>query len=263
MIYIMLTIFQYDFIVRGIEAGIMIGAIAPLIGIFLVLRRYALIADTLAHVSLAGVAVGLLFALNPFVTAIASAVSSSIAVERLRLSKRVYADSALSIFLSGSLALALVLIGMARGFRVNLFNYLFGSILTVTPMDVYIILALGILVLLTVIAFYKELVYITFDEESAQVAGVRTRLINVILVVLAALTVSLAIPIVGTLLIAALIVVPVVAAIQLRKGFFATVVAAECISIASVMAGITGSFYLNIPAGSAIVLTSILLFIFI
>ena len=120
----MLNLFQYSFIVRGMEIGVLIGIIAPLIGTFLVLRRYALIADTLAHVSLAGVAIGLLFAFNPLVGAIIAAVVSSVAVERLRLSKRVYADSALSIFLSGSLALALVLISVAKGFSVDLFNYL-------------------------------------------------------------------------------------------------------------------------------------------
>src|SRR5438874_5567443 len=107
---IFLDIFQYSFIVRGLEAGIIVAIIAPLIGIFLVLRRYSLIADTLSHVSLAGVAIGLLLNINPLFTAIGAAVASSIVIERLRLSKRVFGESALSIFLSGSLALAIVLI---------------------------------------------------------------------------------------------------------------------------------------------------------
>ncbi len=257
----MTNLFHYGFIVRGIEVGVLIGAIAPLIGMFLVLRKYSLIADTLAHVSLAGVALGLLFGINPLITAIGAAVVSSVAVERLRLSKRVYADSALSIFLSGSLALAIVLISMARGFSVDLFNYLFGSIVTVKTSDLYLILALGVLVIITVIAFYKELVYITFDEEAAQVSGVPTRLINTILVILAALTVSLAIPIVGVLLIAALVVIPVVTAIQFEKGFLPTLIYAEVISVLSVFVGIVASFYLNIPAGGAIVLLTVIIFV--
>ena len=106
----MLEIFQYSFIIRGIEAGLIIGLIAPIIGIFLVLRRYSLIADTLSHVSLAGVAIGLLLKINPLITAIAAAVLSSVIIERLRLSNKVYGESALAIFLSGSLALAIVLI---------------------------------------------------------------------------------------------------------------------------------------------------------
>src|SRR5258708_36150745 len=161
----MLDLFHYTFIVRGFKAGIIIALIAPVIGIFLVLRRYSLIADTLSHVSLAGVALGLLLKINPLITAILAALVSSISIERLRLSKKVYGESALSIFLSGSLALAIILISLAKGFSVGLFSYLFGSITTVRQIDVYIIGVLGILVVLAVLFFYKELVYTTFDEE--------------------------------------------------------------------------------------------------
>ncbi len=253
----MLNIFSYGFIVRGIEVGLIIGAIAPLIGIFLVLRRYSLIADTLSHVSLAGVAVGLLLKINPLITVIASAVGVSVVIERLRLSKRIYGESALSIFLSGSLALAVVLISVANGFSVDLFNYLFGSIVTVKTADVYIILTIGILILLTVIAFYKELVYITFDEEAARVGGIPTRFINTLLIILTAFTVAVAIPIVGILLISALIVIPVVAALQLRSSFINTIFYAEVISIFSVICGIISSFYLNLSAGGVIVLINL------
>src|SRR6267154_3567217 len=142
----MLDLFHYSFIVRGFEAGIIIGLIAPVIGIFLVLRRYSLIADTLSHVSLAGVAIGLLLKINPLITAVGAAVFSSIVIERLRISKRVYGESALSIFLSGSLALAIVLISLSHGFSTNLFSYLFGSILTVKQSDIYLIGGLGVLV---------------------------------------------------------------------------------------------------------------------
>jgi len=206
----MFSFFQYGFMIRALEIGVLIGAIAPLIGIFLVLRRYSLIADTLSHVSLAGVAIGLLFKINPLLTAIGASVISSVAIERLRLSKKVYGESALSIFLSGSLALAIVLISLAHGFSVDLFNYLFGSILTVKQSDLYIILGVGLFIFLTIVCFYKELTYITFDEEAAKVGGIPTRFINILLIILAALTVALSIPIVGVLLIAALIVIPVV-----------------------------------------------------
>src|SRR5260221_1010963 len=257
----MLDFFQYGFIVRGLEIGVIIGAIAPLIGIFLVLRRYSLIADTLSHVSLAGVAIGLLPGINPLLTAVGAAVVSSLAIERLRLSKRVYGESALSIFLSGSLALAIVLLSLAHGFSVDLFNYLFGSIVTVKQSDVGIILVLGIFVLVAIIALYKELVYITFDEEAVRVGGIPTRTINTILIILAGFTVALSIPIVGILLISALIVIPVVTALQLRKSFLQTIIYAEVISLFCVTLGIIGSFYLNIPAGGAIVLLTLIIFI--
>ena len=257
----MLDIFSYGFIVRGFEAGIVVAIIAPIIGIFLVLRRYSLIADTLSHVSLAGVAIGLILKINPLITAIIASVVSSVVIERLRISKRIYGESALAIFLSGSLALAIVLISIGHGFNVDLFNYLFGSITTVRQSDVYIIAMLGLFVIAALIAFYKELVYITFDEESAKVAGIPTRFINILLIVLAALTVSLAIPIVGVLLIAALIVIPVVTALQFKNSFIKTIFIAELISIFSVIAGIITSFYLNLSPGGTIVLLTLGIFL--
>lgn len=257
----MLDLFQYSFVVRGFEAGLIIAVIAPLIGIFLVLRRYSLIADTLAHVSLAGIAIGLLLKVNPLLTAIATAVVSSAAIERLRISRKVSGESALAIFLSGSLALAIILIGLAHGFNVDLFNYLFGSIVTVTQNDVWIIAGLGLVVIVLVALFYKELVYITFDEESATVSGIPTRFINIMLIVLAALTVAMSIPIVGVLLIAALMVIPVVSALQFGKSFRATIVISEIISIFSVVAGIISSFYLNLSSGGTIVMISLLCFL--
>lgn len=257
----MLDIFHYSFILRGLEVGIIIGAIAPLIGIFLVLRRYSLIADTLSHVSLAGVAVGLLLNINPLITAIIASVGSSWVIEKLRLSKKVYGESALSIFLSGSLALAIILISLAHGFSVDLFNYLFGSILTVRTEDVYIILGAGLAVAILISTFYKELTFITFDEEAAKVSGIPTKFINTLLIVLAAVTVSLAIPIVGVLLISALIVIPVVAALQFKKSFLETIFYAEIISLFSVITGVISSFYLNLPAGGAIVLIALIIFL--
>ena len=257
----LLDIFQYSFIIRGIEAGLIVAIIAPLIGIFLVLRRYSLIADTLAHVSLAGIAIGLLLGINPVLTALATAVIASLGIEKLRTSKRVYGGSALALFLSGSLALAVVILSLAHGFNANLFNYLFGSIVTVTMDNVYTIAILAVVVITTLLLFYKELVYITFDEDAAKVGGVPTKLVNTILIILAAITVSLSIPIVGVLLIAALIVVPVVSALQLRRSFTQTIIYAEIISIFSVISGIFASFYLNLSTGGTIVLIMLAIFI--
>ena len=172
-----------------------------------------------------------------------------------------YGESALAIFLSGSLAVAIVLISLSHGFNVDIFNYLFGSILTVKQSDVWLIAVLGVAVLLAVVSCYKELVYITFDEESAQVSGVPTKALNLLLIALAALTVSVAIPIVGVLLIAALIVIPVVAALQLKQSFRRTIIIAECISVFSVIVGIIASFYLNTSSGGTIVLISLLIFL--
>ncbi len=257
----MFDFLQYAFMVRALEVGTIIALISPLIGMFLVLRRYSLIADTLSHISLAGVAIGLLFGVNPLFTAIGAAVCSSVVIERLRLSKRVYGESALSIFLSGSLAVAIILISLAHGFSVDLFNYLFGSIVTVKQSDVYAILGIGVIVFAVVLLIYKELTYITFDEEAAQVGGIPTRFINTLVIALAALTVALAIPIVGILLISALIVIPVVTALQFKEGFLRTIVYAECFSLFSVIAGIIVSYYFDLPAGGAIVVLALVFFV--
>lgn len=257
----MLELLQYGFVVRGLIAGIIIAVIAPFIGIFLVLRRYSLIADTLSHVSFAGIAIGFLLGINPIITAIIASVVSSIAIERLRISKKVYGESALSLFLSGSLAIAIVLVSLYHGFNANLTNYLFGSIVTVQLFDLYLIAIVSVIVVTILIAFYKELIYISFDEDSALVSGIPVRLINIILIILSALVIALAIPIVGILLISALIVIPVLTALQFRKSFKTTLILAEIVSLISVIAGIITSFYLNLSSGGTIVLVALTCFI--
>jgi zinc transport system permease protein len=255
-----MSIFNYTFILHGLSAGIIVAIIAPLIGIFLVLKRYSLIADTLAHVSLAGIAIGLLTGISPIITSLGATVIASLGVERLRNSKKIYGESALALFLSGSLAFAIVLLSLAHGFNTNLLNYLFGSIVTVTIGDIYLIFGLALLVVIVVSLFYRELLYVTFDEDAAQVSGIPTRRINILLIVLSALVVSLAIPIVGVLLISALIVVPVVTALQFRKNFIHTIIFAEIISVFSVIAGIFLSFYFDLSAGGTIVLLMLAIF---
>ncbi len=254
------SIFHYGFIVRGLEAGIVVALIAPLIGIFLVLRRYSLIADTLAHVSLAGIAIGLLARVDPVITAIATTVLASLGIEKLRGTKRIYGESALALFLSGSLALAIVLLSLAKGLNANLFSYLFGSIVTVTDSDVRIIVGLAFVVAIALAAFFKELVFVAFDEDAAKVSGIQTGLVNSVLIILSALTVSLSIPIVGVLLISALIVIPVVTALQLRQSFMTTIIVAEAVSVLSVVAGIFVSFAFNLSTGGTIVLLMLAVF---
>lgn len=253
----MLEIFQYSFMVRAFEVGIIIALVCPLIGIFLVLRRYSLIADTLAHISLAGVAIGLVTKLNPIITATVTSVIASFIIERLRTSKKVYGESALALFLSGGLAVAITLISLSGGFNVDLFSFLFGSIVSVTQNDVYLVAVLAVLMFVSVAAFFKVLIFVSFDEETARVTGINTRLINILLIILTAVTVSIAMRIVGILLISALIVIPVLSALQFKKGFNMSLVYAEAISLFSVVSGIFVSYYLNIAAGGAIVLVAL------
>jgi zinc transport system permease protein len=218
----LLSIFHYDFMLRAFVAGIITALIAPMIGMFLVTRRYAFMADTLAHVSLAGVAVGYLTGTQPIIMALVASVLTSLSVEKLRSSGRAIGDSALVLFLSGGLAIAAVLLSASRGINVNIASVLFGSIATVNQSDLIIIGSIGCVVLALTTLLYRQLVAISFDEELSATSGLPTQRLNVAFVVLAAMTVSLSIRIVGILLIGALMIIPVIAAMQFEKSFKGT-----------------------------------------
>ena len=258
----MFEIFHYSFMVRAFIAGGAIALLAPMIGTFLVLRRLSLFADSLAHVALAGVAIGILTGIYPVATAVVTCIVAAVIIEKLRSDRKMYGDAALSLFLSGSLAVALVLISLAHGFNVNLFSYLFGSITAVEPTDIYIILGLAALVMLLIKLFYKELFYISFDEQAAKVSGLPVRQLNLLLMSLAAVTVALSMRVVGILMVGALMVIPVLSALQIAKSFRGTLVYSVCFSFITVFAGLYFSYYLNIIAGGAIVLLALAIFVF-
>ena len=256
----MMDIFHYSFMIHAFIAGSIIAIIAPVIGTFLVARRYSLMADSLAHVSLAGVAIGLILGIYPVYTALIVSVVVALVIERLRTERGVSGEVALAMFLSGGLAVAVVLLGLGKGFSVDLFSYLFGSITTVTNIDLLVITTLGIVVLAIVVRVYKEFVYVSFDEEAAHVSGVPTKTLNMLLMILTALTVSISMRIVGILLIGALMVIPVVTAMQLRQSFLKTILASILFSFIAVIAGLFLSYYVNLAAGGTIVVISLFLF---
>ncbi|MDR7418127.1 MAG: metal ABC transporter permease [Armatimonadota bacterium] len=253
-------ILQYGFMQRALLAGVMIGTIAPLIGVFIVLRRLSLIADTLSHVALAGVAAGILLKTYPIAGALAAVLAGAVGIERLRVSGRLFGEAALAVFLSGGFAVAVVLISLANGFNVDLFSYLFGAITVVQPRDLWVILVLGLVVLAHVVLLYKELFAIAFDEEGARVQGVPVDALNLMLTTLVAVTVVVAMRIVGILLTSALLVIPALTALRLARSFHETLVIAVLCSLTAVLVGMVTSFYLNIAAGGAIVFAALALF---
>ena len=257
----MFEIFQYDFMVRAFEAGIAIAVVAPLIGMFLVVRRYSLMADTLAHVSFAGVATGLFLNLNPIFTAIGMSVAAAFGIEALRNSRRIFGESVLALFLSGSLAIAVIIISLSDGFNANLFGYLFGSITTVSVQDLWVIVALAVIVFLDVVFLYKELFFTSFDSELAAASGLPVRAINLTMIILAAVAVAISIRIVGVLLIGALMVIPVISAMQYGRGFRFTLILSVIFSLISVIVGLFASFYLDLASGGAIVLVALIIFL--
>ncbi|MEA2074010.1 MAG: metal ABC transporter permease [Campylobacterota bacterium] len=257
----MFEILEYEFMQRAFIAGIFIAMLASISGTFIVLKRYSLMSETLAHSALVGVAVGLVAGYNPLWVAVIVAVLSAWLIEYLRSAFSLYSDAILSIILSGSLALAVIIVSLGGAFNNSLFSYLFGSILSVTTSDVITIITFGSISLLLLLLFSKELYFITYDEEVAKTSGIRVKLLNFLLVTVVAIIIALSIRVVGSLLIGALMVIPTAAALQFRVGFKPTVLFSLFFAVFSVIFGITLSFYFSIPSGATIVLCVIAVFI--
>ena len=253
-------IWQFGFMQRAFAAGAVMAVVCPLIGVFLVPRRLSLIADTLAHIALAGVALGLLVGASPVLGALVVTVTGALGLERLRSRGALQGDAALAVFLSGGFALAVVLISLARGFNADLFAILFGSILTVSPADVWLILALGAVVATTILLSYRRLFAITLHEDLARTSGVPVTALNLLLTVLTALTTVVAMRMVGVLLVSAMIVIPTLTGFALGRSFRRATAVAIVMALASVGIGLTSAYYLHLAAGGAVVLTALAIF---
>ncbi|MDP3997332.1 MAG: metal ABC transporter permease [Candidatus Andersenbacteria bacterium] len=246
--------------IRAFIAGLAIAILAPFIGIFMVVKRYSLMADTLSHISLVGIAAGILAGFNPIVGALVVAVAAAIGIDRLREAKQLFGESVLALFLSGSLALATILLSIGGKYTANILSFLFGSITTVQNIDVIIIVSLSVVVLITLLFFYRQLFAVAFDEEMAEASGIRARLFSAVLVVLAAVTVALSIRIVGALLVGALMVVPVLSAIQFGRSFKRSILLSILFSLVAVVVGLFLSFYIGLPTGGTIVIVALGIF---
>jgi zinc transport system permease protein len=245
-----------EFMRLAFAAGAIVGVVAPAVGFFLVERRQALVGDGLGHVAFAGVAAGVLFDVAPVAVALTFAVVGAIAVELLRTRTRTAGDQALALVFYVGLALGVVLVSSAGALDVNLFQYLFGSILTVSWSDLWVVLALGLASLATIGVLYRGLVGAVVDEEGSRVAGVPVDALNIVVAVLAALTVAISMRVVGLLLVAALMVLPVTAAGRVAWSLRSTLVLAMGIGLGSALVGLTVAYYADLAPGGTIVLTA-------
>ncbi|MCL6087085.1 MAG: metal ABC transporter permease [Actinobacteria bacterium] len=248
-----ITIFQYGFIQRAIITGTFVALLCSTLGLFLVLRRLSLIGDGLAHISFGGVALGLFLGILPIYMAIPIVILGALTILMLMDKIKVYGDAAIGIISSVGIAGGVILASISHGFNLDLLSYLFGNILAISTGEMYLSIALSLTVLLVISFFYYDLFSITFNEEHAKVTGVRVKIINIMLVVLTAITVVLSIRVVGIMLISAFIVLPSVTALQLAKGFKSAVIVSAITSVIAVILGILVSFILNIPTGAMIV----------
>src|SRR5689334_2929695 len=235
-------------------AGAIVGVLAPTVGFFLVQRELSLIGDGIGHVAFAGVAAGYLLGISPVWTALVAAVVGAAGIEWLRARKQAAGDQALAIVFYTGIAGGVVLISAAGALNANLFAYLFGSILTVSRGDLVVIAVLGLGALLTVAVLMRALVAVALDEEGARVAGLPVPVLNAVVSMLAALTIGVSMRIVGILLIAALMVLPVVAAQRIAWSLRSTIGLSAAIGLGSVLAGLTVAYYADLPPGGTIVL---------
>jgi zinc transport system permease protein len=247
---------ELEFMRHAYGAGIVVGLLAPAVGFFLVQRRLSLIGDGIGHVAFAGVALGYLLDLPLVLTALVVSVAGALSIEGLRARRRAAGDQALALVFYTGIAGGVVLVSAAGALNVNLFQFLFGSILTVTRTDLVVVATLGAAALALIALLYRPLVAVVVDEEGARVAGLPVAALNAVTAGLAAVTIALSMRVVGILLIAALMVLPVIAAARIAWSMRATMLMAMGIGLASVLTGITVAYYADLPPGGTTVLVA-------
>lgn len=253
---------NYSFMQNAIFVSIFISILCPCIGIFLVLRRYSMIGDTLSHASLAGITIGLMANQNPILGAFIFTSICGALIEFLRGYFKKYTDLILTIVLSLSVGTAITIISAGK-LHANADSFLFGSILTVTRFDMIMVLILSAVSVLTLILLYHQMIYIAYDEEAAKVAGVKVRLINYVFSILVASAISVSIRIVGVLVLSSMIALPVASALQLEKGFKVTLIFSIVFSVIDIMLGLFISYYLNVAPGGFTALISVAVLILV
>lgn len=261
------AIFSYEFLQNAFLSGIIIGFIAPLLGLFIVVRRLALIADALSHVALAGIAGSLymsqqflLFsALNPVYFGIGAAIGGSLLIDKLRGVYKHFEELAIPVILSAGIGLSAIFISLSKGFTADLMGYLFGSVSAVSREDLFVVLGIALVVIGFVYLFYKELFVLSFDGEYSKVSGINGKVIDLLFMVVTALVIGASMRIVGILLVSSLMTVPVATAMQLAKSFKGAMFYAIILGELAVMIGLVAAFYLDIAPGGTIVITSVLI----
>lgn len=253
---------QYDFIQRALLAGIAISFITPILGLLLILRRQSLLSDTLSHISLAGVALGLLLQWNPTISTLLVVVVASLGIEYLRIVYPDFSEVSIAMMMAAGTAIALILANISSNsanFRIE--QYLFGSILLITEQEVKLLIVLAIIVIILYIIFKKPLYALSFDEETAFTSGLPTKLISIVFSVITGIAISIMMPIVGSLLVSALIVIPSATSIRFSKSFIQAITIAWVINLVGIFAGISMSYYANTPPGASITICFLLIFV--
>lgn len=257
-----MSILQYGFMQRAFLVGILLAVITPCIGMTIVLKRMSMIGDALSHASLAGVALGLLLGINPVLGAITVCIVAALGIEVIRKKIARYSEMAIAIVMSAGIGLAGVLSGFVQN-SANFNSFLFGSIVSISTGEMIMVCVVSLIVLVTVLLFYKELFYIGFDENAARISGVPVKSVNFMFTILTALTVSIASRTVGTLIVSSMLVVPVACGMQMARSYRGTLISAVLTAVVTTIAGLFLSYYAGLKPGGTIVLLEVIWFILI
>ncbi|WP_367942275.1 metal ABC transporter permease [Enterocloster citroniae] len=251
-----MEIFNYAFMHRAFMVGILLAAVIPCIGIVIVCKRLSMIGDALSHCSLAGVAAGLILGVNPVVAAAAACVIAAFGIEAVRRKLPVFSEMSIAVIMSAGIGLAGVLSGFVKN-AANFNSFLFGSIVAVGDRELYLVMGVSAAVLLVFLLFYKELFYVSLDEQGARLAGVPVKTVNFLFTILTALTISVAARTVGALIVSSMMVVPVACAMELGRNYRQTLLCAVVLNVVFMVIGLFAAYYLGLKPGSAIVLVGV------
>ncbi|SFL66964.1 metal ABC transporter permease [Salibacterium qingdaonense] len=258
---------QYDFLRNAVITGVLIGFTAPVLGVFIVVRRLALITDALSHITLTGIAfhlflsqtLSILTGLSPVYMGMVFAAAGSLLIEKLRLVYTAYQELAVPIILSSAIGLGVIFISLADGFNQDLFQYLFGSIIAVSRDDLAAVAGITAFVAVVLILFYNQLLFIAFDENQARVSGIPVKSMNLLFIIMTALVIATSMQLVGILLVSSLMTLPVAAALQVAKSFRQMFMYSVIVGESAVISGMISAFYLDVSSGGMIVLAALFL----
>lgn len=245
---------------QAFQASFLISLIAPILGLFLILRRQTLLADTLSHVSLVGVALGLLLGVNPTWTNLLVVIIISLLLEYIRTVYKTYSEISIAILMSGGMAVALVLMSLSDGTSMSLNNFLFGSIVTISTEQVLFLLVITIIILLLYVFFKRPMYVLTFDEETAFTAGLPIRFMSIAFNVITGMTIAIVMPIVGALLVSAIMILPAAISMRLSKSFNGVILIGIVVAMIGMFGGLIISYYVGTPPGATITLIFLGLF---
>jgi len=261
MISVLYELFSYTFITRALLVGILVSLCASVLGVSLVLKRYSMIGDGLSHVGFGSLSVAMAFNLAPLQISIPVVVLAAFLLLRISENSKIKGDAAIALISSSSLAIGVIVTSLTTGMNTDVCNYMFGSILAMGKSDVYLSVALSIVVLILYGLFYNNIFAITFDENFAKATGIRTEKYNMLIALLTALTIVVGMRLMGALLISSLIIFPSLTSMRIFGSFRGVIITSAILSVICFFIGIVTSFQYNIPAGASIVVVNLVAFI--